>query len=445
MDRGQLLIIPHLFDGTNYAYWKVRIRVFLQSLDEKVWQAVEIGQTKPKEMPVDWDDTKIKATNFNSRALNTLFSSIMNEEFKKISSTKTAKEAWAILQTAYEGTKVVKDSKLQRLTTSFEKIKIKKDESFDEFYAKLKDIVNSIFNLWETIPELKIVRKVLKSLLERFHAKITAIKESKDIDKIHLTDLVGNLQNYELGLTKIGKSSKDKSMALKAKSSDTDESSDDEDSKMKSYVTRQFKKFMKNSNGKGFNKDCKQSSSSQFKSQDRGKKVARDGGQYTVSSGPKWFRCQGFGHMKQECPMYFKTIGKSKALAATLSDIELEDELDDNDDEGILNAFTAIVDPTDGGSETIDDEEDLVDSKFERMDDQNDIHTAYKKLYKVSKKHEKLYRLAIKKLSDVELDREELSTKFDEANQTIGALQFENNFLAEKTKKLEAELFQVRA
>ena len=66
-------------------------------------------------------------------------------------------------------------------------------------------------------------------------------------------------------------------------------------------------------------------------------------------------------------------------------------------------------------------------------------------MYKVSEKHEKLYRLATKKLSDVELDSKELSTKFDEANQTIGALRFENNFLAEKTKKLEAELFQVRA
>ena len=66
-------------------------------------------------------------------------------------------------------------------------------------------------------------------------------------------------------------------------------------------------------------------------------------------------------------------------------------------------------------------------------------------MYKVSEKHEKLYRLATKKLSDVELDHEELSTKFDEANQTIGALRFENNFLAEKAKKLEAELFQVRA
>ena len=74
-----------------------------------------------------------------------------------------------------------------------------------------------------------------------------------------MTELVGNLQTYEPGLTRIGKSSKGKSVALKAKSSDTDESFDNEDSKMKSYITRQFKKFMKNANGKGFNKDRKQS------------------------------------------------------------------------------------------------------------------------------------------------------------------------------------------
>ena len=165
----------------------------MQSSDEKVWQAVEIGWTKPKEAPADWDEAKIKAANFNSRALNALFSAITNEEFKKISSTKTTKEAWTILQTTSEGTKAVKDSKLQRLTTSFEEIQMEDDESFDEFYAKLKNIVNSAFNLGETIPEPKIVRKVLRSLPERFHAKIMAIEESKDIDKIPLTELVGNL------------------------------------------------------------------------------------------------------------------------------------------------------------------------------------------------------------------------------------------------------------
>ena len=120
---------------------------------------------------------------------------------------------------------------------------MEEDESFDELYAKLMDIVNFAFNLGETIPEPKIVRKVLKSLPERFHAKITTIEESKDIDKIPLTGLVGNLQTYELGLMRIGKSSKSKSMALKVKSSDTDEFSDDVDSKIKSYITRQFKKI----------------------------------------------------------------------------------------------------------------------------------------------------------------------------------------------------------
>ena len=122
-----------------------------------------------------------------------MFSAITNEKFKKISSTETAKEAWTILQTTYKGTKAIKDLKLQRLTTSFEEIKMEEDESFDEFYAKLKDIVNSTFNLGETIPKPKIVRKVLRSLPERFHAKITTIEESKDIDKTPLTKLVGNL------------------------------------------------------------------------------------------------------------------------------------------------------------------------------------------------------------------------------------------------------------
>ena len=153
-------------------------------------------------------------------------------------------------------------------------------------------------------------------------------------------------------------------MALKAKSSDTNESSDDGDSKMKSYITRQFKKFMKNANGKGFDKDRRQSSSSQFKSQDKGKKDTRDGDQYFIPSGPKCFGCQGFGHMKQEYLTYLKTIKKSKALAATLSDIEPEDD-SDNEDDGILNDFIATVNPTKGIVEDVDEEEELVESKFE--------------------------------------------------------------------------------
>ena len=115
---------------------------------------------------------------------------------------------------------------------------MKEDKTFDEFYAKLKDKVNSTFNLGDHILEPMIVRKVVRSLPVRFHAKITAIKESKDIDTIPLMELIGNLQTYELGLTRLEKGTKSKSMALKAKSNETDESLDDEDSKMKSYITR---------------------------------------------------------------------------------------------------------------------------------------------------------------------------------------------------------------
>ena len=147
--------------------------------------------------------------------------------------------------------------------------------------------------------------------------------------------------------------------------------------------------------------------------------------------------------MKQECPRYLKSIGKSKALTATLSDTKPDND-SDNENDRILNAFTATINPTNRIVEDVDEEEELVEFKFEKMDDQGDINTAYEKLYKISEKHEKLYRLTTKKLSDVELDHEELSTKFDESNQTIGALRFKNNFLAEKTKKLKAELFQVR-
>ena len=125
---------------------------------------------------------------------------------------------------------------------------------------------------------------------------------------------------------------------------------------------------MKNANGEGIDKDRRQSSSSQFKNQDKGKKDARDDGQYTVPSGLKCFECQGFGHMKQEFLTYLKTIGKSKALATTLSNTEPEDD-SNNEDDGIQNAFTATINPTEGIVKDMDEEEELVESKFEKMDE----------------------------------------------------------------------------
>ena len=130
---------------------------------------------------------------------------------RRISNVEVAHTAWNILQTVHEGTKAVKINKLQQLTTRFESIRMSDD--FDEFYAKLNDIVNSAYNLGEIYDQPKIFRKILRSLTGDFRPKMTAIIESKDVDSIPVDELVGFLQSYKLDLPKTNKS---KSMALKS-------------------------------------------------------------------------------------------------------------------------------------------------------------------------------------------------------------------------------------
>ena len=102
------------------------------------------------------------------------------------------------MEATYKRTKKVKDTKLQMLTTRFEELRMSEDESFDSFYSKLKEVVFCKFNLGEKTEDSKVVRKILRSLPESFHAKVTAIEESKDLDEIKVQELVGSLQTYEL-------------------------------------------------------------------------------------------------------------------------------------------------------------------------------------------------------------------------------------------------------
>ena len=120
------------------------------------------------------------------------------------------------------------------------------DESFDEFYAKLNDIVNSTYNLGEIYYQPKIVRKILKSLTEDFRPKVTAITESKDVDSIPVDELVGSLQSYELDLPKTSKS---KSMALKSVDDVEIGGFDDELSTTEiAYLAKNFRNFLRNNN-----------------------------------------------------------------------------------------------------------------------------------------------------------------------------------------------------
>ena len=200
-----------------------------------------------------WDKATLAAVSANSKALNAIFYGVSPDEFHRISHIIVAKEAWEILETTYEGTKKVKDIKLQMLTTKFEELKMGDDKSFDSFYGKLNKIVISKLNLSEKIEDAKVVRKILMSLSKSFRAKVIAIEQSKDLDEIKIQELIGSLQTYELGLPS-HKSSK--SLALKTITKRMDDSSEEDGvEKDVAFLAKNFRKFLKMKNGgKPFNR-----------------------------------------------------------------------------------------------------------------------------------------------------------------------------------------------
>ena len=130
MDQSQSLNASPYFDGSNYTFWKVHMRAFLYSINESVWDTVEIGWTRPEAAKSTWDKAALAAAKANSKALNAIFYGVSLDEFHRISYLTLAKEAWQILETTYEGTKKVKDTKSQMLTTHFEELKISHSTHF---------------------------------------------------------------------------------------------------------------------------------------------------------------------------------------------------------------------------------------------------------------------------------------------------------------------------
>ena len=112
MDWSQFLNAPLYFDGSNYAFWKVRMRAFLCSIDEAIWDAVEIDWIRPEAAKYKWDKAAFAVSNANSKAFNAIFCGVSSDEFHRISYITIAKEAWQILETMYKGMKKVKYTKL---------------------------------------------------------------------------------------------------------------------------------------------------------------------------------------------------------------------------------------------------------------------------------------------------------------------------------------------
>ncbi|CAM9000494.1 unnamed protein product [Rhodiola kirilowii] len=191
LKEGQSTTRPPLLEGSNYASWKPKMKSFLKSLDEKAWKVVLIGWTQPMMESLTgevvpkpealWDDANEKASIGNSKAMNAIFSGVDENVLKLIINCEVAKEAWDILQIAYEGTDKVHNSRMQIVTTKFEDMKMKDSETILEFNARVLDLSNEAAALGNPIDGERMASKVLRSLPPRFSMKVTAIEEMHDI------------------------------------------------------------------------------------------------------------------------------------------------------------------------------------------------------------------------------------------------------------------------
>jgi hypothetical protein len=219
---------------------------FLKSID--VWKIVETCWIKPEETD-EITITQTSARLSNDKALHAICQALSPSEFARISNCEIGKDAWQILETTYEGTKLVKSAKLQMLISKFEEIKMLKEETFGEFYTKISNLRNSMVSLGKSISDVKLIRKILRFLPERFWIKVTTIEESKDLEEMKIEELVGSLQTYEYSFPPFRKA---KTIALKASKTSKkktrvsyDEDSDiDEDAV--AMLAKNFERFMKN-------------------------------------------------------------------------------------------------------------------------------------------------------------------------------------------------------
>jgi hypothetical protein len=190
---------PPLFDGTNFAFWKVRMRTYLMALGVDVWDVVENRYIKP--VVIASKDDKLEFI-FNAKGTNAILNGLVEPKIVKVMPLQTAKEMWDKLISSYQGNEKVIYAKIQSYKVQFEKIHMKEHETIGKYFLRVEELVNSMKGLGEKIEELILVKKILRSFLDKFNPKVFAIEELNDLKTLSTDQILGTLTAYEMIINK---------------------------------------------------------------------------------------------------------------------------------------------------------------------------------------------------------------------------------------------------
>jgi hypothetical protein len=287
----------------------------------------------------------------------------------------------------------VKSAKLHLLISKFEEIKMLEDETFGEFYTKISDLRNSMVSLGKQISDVKLIRKIQRSLPEHFRIKVTTIEESKDLEEIKIEELVGSLQTYEYSLPPVSKAktiSLKASKASKKKSIVSSNEDFDVDEDVVAMLAKNFERFMKINKFKKKFSDILRKAPHTTDTEEVEKKDPR---------GPQCFECLGFGHIRTECANLKKQRGK--AFNATLSD-EFEKEEETPEEEKFL-AFVALH----------EDKEDS-QSKYSENSEEEDMQSAYQLQYVEFIELREKYKQQVLELNSLRIEKTSMLIKIND-------------------------------
>ncbi|GJR66823.1 zf-CCHC domain-containing protein [Tanacetum coccineum] len=260
--EGQSMQRPPLFEANCFIYWKNRFETYVKSKDIDLWYIIVHGNYKPtikdkdgKDVVTTYDkldENQKKMISKNDEAKMFLYNALPKKEYERIFMCNTAQDIWNSLIITHQGNKQVKDNKIDLFVQKYEEFTILDDESIDCAFSRFNTIITSLKALDESFLSRNHVRKFLRALPTKWHPKVMAIKESKDLSTLSLDELIGNLKVYEVVLEKdleVSKNKKEKykSLALKARQvlSKDDASSSDSNDEEYAKAVRDFKNFFR--------------------------------------------------------------------------------------------------------------------------------------------------------------------------------------------------------